>query len=421
MQWVKFMLEHLSDSSSILRKVGREKIPEIIRIADLFSFDDFYQVKEFERINNHDVKSVELFVAEKLEEIGVRELKSYVHLGCTSEDITNPAYARMIRDALDLMWVPQAEMVIDCLAVLAKQYKSTSMLAHTHGQPATPTTVGKEMLVYVYRLRRILSRIKILKTFAKFNGATGNYAAISAAFPEKNWPELSKEFVLDYLELDFNPVTTQIESHDYIVEIGAEMSHFNRVLTNFCSDMWTYISMEMFKQIVVKKEVGSSTMPNKVNPINFENGETNLRKSTADFDFLNEMLMSSRMQRDLRDSTALRNLGPAFGHSYLGIERTVKGLKRVEVNNQTLEDMLNSKWEVLAEEVQTILRKYGVPDAYFQLKEITRGKNITKEALQEFMNSSALDVVPGEEKQRLLSMNPEDYYGLAEQIVDDNI
>ena len=162
------MLEHLSDSSSILRKVGREKIPEIIRIADLFSFDDFYQVKEFERINNHDVKSVELFVAEKLEEIGVPELKSYVHLGCTSEDITNPAYARMIRDALDLMWVPQAEMVIDCLAVLAKQYKSTSMLAHTHGQPATPTTVGKEMLVYVYRLRRILSRIKILKTFGNF-------------------------------------------------------------------------------------------------------------------------------------------------------------------------------------------------------------------------------------------------------------
>lgn len=419
--WLKFMLENLRGESDILSDISLDNIPKIMDVYQNFSSEDFFHVKEIEAVTNHDVKSAELFVAEKMKEAGLASLVSYVHIGCTSEDITNPAYARMIRDALDKVWIPKAQEFIDTLESFSAKYKSTPMLAHTHGQPATPTTVGKELMVYVYRLRRALDSIKSKGTYAKFNGATGNYAAISVAFPERNWPELAQAFVKDYLGLEFNPITTQIESHDYIVEIGAAICHFNRILSNFCSDMWTYISMEYFAQMVVKTEVGSSTMPNKVNPINFENGEMNLRKSTSDFEFLSEWLMSSRMQRDLRDSTALRNLGPAFAHSYLGIDRTLKGLKKVSANEIVLKNALESKWEVLSEAIQTLLRKYGKPDAYNLLKELTRGKNISQEALQEFMNSSALDIISEKDREKLLAMKPEDYTGLAEQLVDDYI
>lgn len=416
--WLEFLLDKLGDKNQILAQAKSKGIPDFMQIFDKFSAEDFLEVKEIEKEINHDVKSVELFVANQVEKMGFPELKCFVHIGCTSEDITNPAYARMIFDALDCVWLNAACNLTGIIADMAERYKSIPMLAHTHGQPATPTTLGKEMAVYVYRLNKVIDKIAQTNICAKFNGATGNYAAISTAFPDEDWIELSKEFVEKYLHLEFNPVSTQIEAHDYIVELGANMSHFNRIMSNFCSDMWTYISMEVFKQVVVKKEVGSSTMPHKVNPINFENAEANLRKSTADWDYLEEWLMSSRMQRDLRDSTTLRNLGTAFAHSYLGIERTIKGLKKVEVNETAIRQKLDGRWEVLAEAVQTVLRKYGVPNAYNLLKEKTRGKGITKEALHEFINE--LTMIPEDERQSLLEMRPEDYFGLAEKIVDEN-
>lgn len=424
-RWLEFQLDHLAESSEILAKV-KEKAKtngglNLTSIYEMFSTEDFFEVKEIELETNHDVKSVEIWVARQVEKLGYPELKSYVHIGCTSEDITNPAYARMIYDALDIIWMPAAFNLTYTISELAKKYKDTPMLAHTHGQPATPTTLGKEMAVYAYRMKKAIHNVAAVGTRAKFNGATGNYAAISVAFPDEDWPVLMKEFVEKYLYLDFNPMSTQIESHDYIVEIADAISHFNRIMANFCSDMWTYISMEFFNQVVVKKEVGSSTMPNKVNPINFENGEMNFRKSTSDFEFLSEWLMSSRMQRDLRDSTALRNLGTAFAHSYLGMERTMIGIKKVNVNEAVLNQKLDGKWEVLAEAVQTVLRKYGMPDAYNLLKELTRGKNISKEVLHEFMNSEVLAVIPEDERKKLMEIRPEDYIGLASKIVDDNI
>ena len=275
------------------------RIPEILAIYENFSDSSYVRIKEIEAITNHDVKSVELFVAENLKEIGMDNLVSFVHIGCTSEYITNSSYSNMIASALREVWIPAAERLIDSISEIAIEHADTAMLAHTHGQPATPTTVGKEFTVYVYRLRQSLENIKSIKTRAKFNGAIGNYAAISVAFPNSNWLVLSKCLIEDYLGLDFNPVTTQIESHDYICHIADGIHHFNNVLLDFDLDMWLYISMEYFKQIAVKTEVGSSTMPHKVNPIRFENSEANIDMSNAIFIALSNKLPSSRMQRDL--------------------------------------------------------------------------------------------------------------------------
>lgn len=421
--WLEFFITHFDNSSPVLKSAVEEMrwrrghCPDFDIIYKSFDEEDFNEVKLIESETNHDVKSVEIFVARKLEELGCPELKSFVHIGCTSEDITNCAYANMMKEALSYVWGPTANDLITSLEKMFKENYGIPMLAHTHGQPATPTTVGKEFLVYIKRLNEIYSRITKVPILAKFNGATGNYSAIQCAFPDSGvWMEFAKEFVEDYLELTFNPITTQIESHDWIYEIFMDMAHFNLVVTNLCHDMWTYISMEYFKQLVVKKEVGSSTMPNKVNPINFENGEGNLRKSTSDLMFIATQLMDTRMQRDLRDSTVLRNMGMAVGYSILGIRSTIKGLSKVVVNKEVLERDLENRYEVLAEPIQTILRKYGVPDAYNKLKELTRGKNITKEALHEFLNSEELSVVPEKEREKLLEMRPSDYIGLANAI-----
>ena len=414
--WLQFLLDNLDSVIIAKVKKANPKI-NVMGIFNGFNYDDFGEIKKIESEINHDVKAVEIWVARKVEEMGYPELKSYVHIGCTSEDITNPAYARMIKDSLNEQWYPKLNSLIEVLQKMSLEYQETPMLAHTHGQPASPTTVGKELCVYVYRLKEALKRIRAIKPLAKFNGATGNYSAISFAFPGRDWTELARRFVKVYLELEFNPVTTQIESHDYIVEIASEMAHINRIISNLCSDMWTYISMEYFSQVPVKKEVGSSTMPHKVNPINFENGEMNLRKSTSDLEFLSEWLMSSRMQRDLRDSTALRNIGVAFGHSLLGIDRVIKGLERVKVNEKAINESLCRKWEVLAEAIQTVLRKYGIADAYDKLKELTRGKEITREALSDFLLSEELSVIPKCELEALVTFRPEDYTGLAGDIV----
>lgn len=413
--WLKFLLENIK-GVAILDYFDMEKLPMITSIYEDFDESAYFRVKEIEAVTNHDVKAVEMFIAEKLEKMGLETLVSFVHIGCTSEDISNPAYSNMISSAMKEVWIPTAEKLIDSISDLAIQHIDMPMLAHTHGQPATPTTVGKELAVYVDRLKRSLENLKSIKTRAKFNGATGNYSAISVAFPNENWPELSRKFVEEYLGLDFNPITTQIENHDYICHIADAVRHFNNVLLDFDVDMWIYISKEYFKQILVKDEVGSSTMPHKVNPIRFENSEANIDMSNAIFVALSNKLPRSRMQRDLSDSSAQRNIGLGFGYSLQAIEQTIGGLRKVAVNEEKILADLENNWEVLAEPIQTVLRKYGIMNAYNRLKEYTRGKNVTKEEIQQYIRS--LTEISRDDRDRLLELTPASYIGLAVQIVE---
>ena len=414
-KWLEFLLRYIGESSPILKSFNIERIEEIKAIYEKFSSDSYKRVKEIEAVTNHDVKAVEIFVTEKLKELGMDSLVSFVHIGCTSEDINNTAYATMIKEALHEVWLPEAEELRCLINAMAISFKDVAMLAHTHGQPATPTTVGKEFRVYEYRLKKILDDIRAIEISAKFNGATGNYSAISVAFPNKNWRILSRIFVKNYLGLEVNPVTTQIESHDYICKIADSIRHFNNIVLDLDVDMWLYISMEYFKQIPVESEVGSSTMPHKVNPIRFENSEANIDMSNAIFMALSNKLPKSRMQRDLSDSSSQRNIGLAFGYSLQAITQTIGGLKKVHVNEEKIMKDLESKWEVLAEPIQTMLRKYGITDAYNQLKKLTRGKEISKEDIQKFINS--LDVLSDEDKLTLLNLTPSTYIGLAKKIV----
>ena len=414
--WLIFMIENLK-GSRILEDFSKKKIQDIRSIYDSFSEEAFIRVKEIEGVTNHDVKAVEIYVAEELRVLGMDELVSYVHIGCTSEDITNCAYANIIKKFFEDIWIPEASKLISVLEDFSMRYADISMLAHTHGQPATPTTVGKEFAVFVYRLRKSLENVNSIRQMAKFNGATGNYAAISVAFPKENWPEVNRKFVEEILGLTFNPVTTQIESHDYMCHLFDAVRHFNNVLHGFDVDMWMYISMEYFNQKVVKNEVGSSTMPHKVNPIKFENSEANCEISNGLLITLSNELASSRMQRDLTDSSSQRNIGIAFGYSLQAIRQTINGMKRVQVNIKKITEALESNWEVLAEPIQTMLRKYGIPDAYDKLKELTRGKKISREDIQEFIKS--LDVLSDEDRENLLQLTPGDYIGYACQIAEE--
>lgn len=411
--WLIFLIKNVKNSNA-LNSVNEKDIGKILKIYENFSENSYLRIRQIEQITNHDVKAVELFVGEELKKIGLERIISFVHIGCTSEDINNTSYGNMIKEGLNEVWIKTAENLINAVSTLAKENSNIPMLAHTHGQPATPTTVGKEFKVYEYRLKKSLENIKNIKITAKFNGATGTYAAISIAFPEYDWEELSKKFVEEYLNLEFNPLTTQIEGHDYIAHIADGIRHFNNIVLDFDVDMWLYISMEYFKQIPVKNEVGSSTMPHKVNPIRFENSEANIDMSNAIFMALSNKLVKSRMQRDLSDSSSKRNIGLAFGYSIQAINQTISALKRIEVNKQKLSSELENRWEVLAEPIQTVLRKYGIPDAYNKLKELTRGKNISKEAIQEFVQG--LDILSPDDKHVLLSLTPEKYIGLAEKI-----
>ena len=417
-EWLLFQLEHIN--YELLEKLcTKQNLVVVEDIYTSFCKEDAERVKEIERVTNHDVKAVELFIAEKLKNAGLDQLVSFVHIGCTSEDINNTAYAEMLDGGIFDVWYPAAVMLVRTIAKIAKEHANTPMLAHTHGQPATPTTVGKEMVVYVHRLRESLKNVANISVQAKFNGATGTYAAISTAFPDEDWMNLSRDFVEGSLGFKFNPVTTQIESHDYVCHILDGIRHFNNVLLDFDLDMWYYISMEYFKQFVVETEVGSSVMPHKVNPICFENSEANIDMSNAICMALSNKLPKSRMQRDLSDSSSQRNIGLAIGYSLQAIEQTIGGLKKVAVNKEKLASDLDGKWEVLAEPIQTMLRKYGVPDAYDQLKKLTRGKGISKEAIQEFVKS--LDILSDEDRKNLLELTPSSYTGLAEKIVEEEL
>lgn len=411
--WLVFLLEHLP-KCSILEEVYYNldgHFDEIEAIAQDFGEEEFLEVKSIEATTNHDVKSCELFVAKKLRELGLPQLVSFVHIGLTSEDVTNLAYAKILNEFIHQVYVPELKKLIYDLCKMAKDNADVPMLAHTHGQPATPTTIGKELSVYVWRLANESKAVEESAIMGKINGATGNYSALSVAFPDVDWEDFAEDFVENYICVDFNPVTTQIESHDYTVWLLDSIRHINNIIRDLDTDMWLYISMNYFKLKPKKEEVGSSTMPHKVNPINFENSEGNIKIGNPICYGLSEELPRSRMQRDLSDSTLQRNIGLAFGYSLQAILQTRQGLSKSEVNKDALAADLENNWAVLAEPIQTMLRKYGVPDAYDQLKELTRGKTITKEDIHTFVKS--LDMLSDEDKKTLLELTPSDYNGYA--------
>lgn len=416
-QWLKFLIENIDHK--ILASFDRKNMEKIEGIAKNFDYASFQAIKDIEAVTRHDVKAVEYFIGNTLKDLGYEELVSFVHIGCTSEDINNTSYGCMIKNGLHRVWLPRAKEMISILEEWAKNHKEDAMLAHTHGQPATPTTIGKEFKVYAYRLASSVAHVENIEIKAKFNGATGNYSAIATAFPAVDWPAMSKRFVEEYLGLSFNPYTTQIESHDYTCHILDGVRHFNNVLMDLDVDMWLYISKEYFKQIPVQGEVGSSTMPHKVNPIRFENSEANADLSNNICVALSNKLPKSRMQRDLSDSSSQRNLGLAFGYSIQAISETKNGLAKCVVNKEKLAKDLDEKWEVLAEPIQTVLRKYGVPDAYDTLKALTRGKNISREDIQKF--AEGLTVLSEEDRRTLMEMTPASYIGRAAQLAEEDM
>jgi adenylosuccinate lyase len=386
----------------------RKRLEQIV--AD-FSETDARRVKEIEATTNHDVKAIEYFLKEKTR--GNREIArcaEFIHFACTSEDINNLAYALMLKSGRDDVLLPRMDRLIAAIAELAVRYAEQPMLARTHGQPASPTTLGKEMANVAYRLKRARAAIAGAPILGKINGAVGNYNAHLIAYPEVDWPALARRFV-EGLGLDWNPYTTQIEPHDYIAELLDAMARFNTILIDFNRDVWGYISLGYFKQKVVKGEIGSSTMPHKVNPIDFENAEGNLGLANALLRHLAEKLPVSRFQRDLTDSTVLRNLGVAFGYVLLACDSCLKGIGKLEVDAERLAADLDDNWEVLAEAIQTVMRRHGVAGAYEQLKDLTRGKGgINRESMQAFISGLA---IPEPAKKRLLSLTPATYTGNA--------
>ncbi|MCM0611728.1 adenylosuccinate lyase [Marinobacter sediminum] len=375
-----------------------------------FSLPDAERIKDIETTTNHDVKAVEYFIKEKI--AGVPELHAvteFVHFACTSEDINNLSHALMLREGLDHGMLPAMDRVIDQLAKLAQEHAEQPMLSRTHGQTASPTTVGKELANVVYRLRRQLKQIRAIELFGKINGAVGNYNAHLSAYPQIDWAANAREFI-ESLGLDWNPYTTQIEPHDYIAELYDAVARFNTILIDLDRDIWGYISLGYFKQKTVEGEVGSSTMPHKVNPIDFENSEGNLGIANALLGHLSAKLPISRWQRDLTDSTVLRNLGVGFAHSLIAYEASLKGLGKLEINPARLDEDLDHAWEVLAEPIQTVMRRYNIEKPYEKLKALTRGKAMTPEVIKNFVET--LDI-PETAKAELMALTPGNYIGNA--------
>lgn len=371
------------------------------------------RIKEIERTTNHDVKAVEYFIRETLSESSLSYVVEFIHFSCTSEDINNLSYALMLKHGIQDIWLPAAEKLVAAVTERADELKDVAMLAHTHGQPASPTTLGKELAVFVYRWNRQLKQIRALEYLGKFNGAVGNFNAHAIAYPEVDWETVSRTFV-EGLGLIYNPLTTQIESHDYVAECFHAINRFNNIVLDFNRDMWLYISLGYFKQKTVKGEVGSSTMPHKVNPIDFENSEANLGLSNALLDHLANKLPISRLQRDLSDSSAQRNIGAAIGYSHLALVYAAKGFAKTSANADAINAHLANAWEVISEAVQTVMRKHGHTNPYDKLKEITRGKTIGEAEIKEFITSIDL---PAEAKARLLALTPCSYIGIAASLV----
>ena len=381
-----------------------------------FSIEDANRIKTIERTTNHDVKAVEYFLKEKCESLPeLQKINEFIHFACTSEDINNTSHALMLKTAREEVLLPEWKKVIDTVVELAERYKNIPLLSRTHGQPASPTTIGKEMANVAYRLKRQYKQLENLEILAKINGAVGNYNAHLSAYPDIDWHTFSQEFIEQSLEVTWNPYTTQIEPHDYIAEFFDCVARFNTIVIDFDRDMWGYIALNHFKQRTIAGEIGSSTMPHKVNPIDFENSEGNLGLANAIMSHLGQKLPISRWQRDLTDSTVLRNLGVGLGYALIAYASTLKGISKLEVNEQHLRNELDQNWEVLAEPIQTVMRRYGIEKPYEKLKELTRGKRVTGEAMREFISSLSL---PEAEKARLKAMTPASYIGYAVELVE---
>lgn len=385
-----------------------------------FGQADIDELARVEATTRHDVKAVEYFVRGQLDRLGLSHLAELTHFACTSEDINNLSYALTVRDAVAQVWLPKLKAVIAKLIGLAHEHRDASMLSRTHGQPATPTTMGKELAVFAHRLQRILRQVEATEYLGKFSGATGTFSAHVVAAPDVDWPAVSREFV-ESLGLTWNPLTTQIESHDWQAELYGRISHANRVLHNLATDIWTYISLGYFRQIPAAGATGSSTMPHKVNPIRFENAEANLELSSAILDSLAATLVTSRLQRDLTDSSSQRNIGVGFGHSVLALDNILRGLGEIDLDRDLLLADLDGNWEVLGEAIQTLIRAEvaagdsTIADPYALLKELTRGKRIGAAELATFVEG--LEITDAA-KQRLLALTPGTYVGLAGELVD---
>ncbi|MCR9000748.1 adenylosuccinate lyase [Rahnella aquatilis] len=384
-------------------------------VAD-FDVNDAQRIKDIEKTTNHDVKAVEYFLKEKVATVpALHAVSEFIHFACTSEDINNLSHALMLQTARQDVVLPYWKQIIDAVKDLAHKYRDIPLLSRTHGQPATPSTIGKELANVAYRMNRQFKQLQNVEILGKINGAVGNYNAHIVAYPEVNWHQFSEEFVTS-LGITWNPYTTQIEPHDYIAELFDCVARFNTILIDFDRDIWGYIALNHFKQRTIAGEIGSSTMPHKVNPIDFENSEGNLGLSNAVLQHLASKLPVSRWQRDLTDSTVLRNLGVGLGYALIAYQATMKGVSKLEVNEANLANELDHNWEVLAEPIQTVMRRYGIEKPYEKLKELTRGKRVDAAGMQAFIDSLEL---PEDEKVRLKAMTPGNYIGRATTMVDE--
>ncbi|XP_014502536.1 uncharacterized protein LOC106762924 [Vigna radiata var. radiata] len=432
---VKELSPYLSESALIYFRVLVEikwllqlsMIPEIVEVPsfsesaktflqsliDDFSLEDALEVKNIERVTNHDVKAVEYFLKQKCQSNAeVAKVLEFFHFACTSEDINNLAHGLMLKETMNSVMFPVMDKIIKALCDMAKDNAHVPMLSRTHGQPASPTTLGKELAIFAVRLSRERKDLSHIEILGKFAGAVGNYNAHVVAYPNVNWPQVAEQFVHS-LGLSFNPYVAQIETHDYMAKLFHSLIQFNNILIDFDRDVWGYISLSYFKQITKAGEIGSSTMPHKVNPIDFENSEGNLGVANGVLSHLSMKLPISRWQRDLTDSTVIRNMPVGIGHSLLAYKSTLQGIGKLQVNEARLGEDLNQCWEVLAEPIQTVMRRYGVPEPYEKLKELTRGKAVNKESIRVFIEG--LDI-PEEAKTNLLKLTPDTYVGAAVEL-----
>lgn len=408
-EWLKALANHPEIIE--VESFTADAIALLNSIKDNFSVDDAIAIKEIEKTTNHDVKAVEYFIRDKIkDDAALGKASQFIHFACTSEDINNLSHALMLNEARSLVLAPKLKELVTHLQSIASEHAALPMLCRTHGQTASPTTLGKEFAVYIHRLSRQQAQLEKIEILGKMNGAVGNFNAHLSAYPNLDWMTLSKEFV-EGLGLDWNPHTTQIESHDYMAEYFHVLSRVNTILIDLSRDIWSYISLAYFKLKLKDGEIGSSTMPHKVNPIDFENAEGNLGLANGVFEHLAQKLPISRWQRDLTDSTVLRNMGVGIAHSLIAFDSCIKGLSKLDINPTAINDDLEQSWEVLAEPIQTVMRRYGIDNAYEQLKELTRGQNINQDTLHTFIEQ--LDL-PNDVKSQLQQLTPQNYIGNAE-------
>ena len=411
-EWLLTMSE--STWAKHVRKLSQSEVAFLRNLIECFDETSFLEIKRIEKTTNHDVKAVEYYLRSVLRETSMADVVEFIHFGCTSEDINNLSYSLMLKNGINNVWVSKAEEMLDLITSTADEYRNIPIVSRTHGQVATPTTMGKELAVFVHRWQRQLRNLKTLQFLGKFNGVVGNFNAQVIAYPDAPWEDIAKSFV-ENLGLTYNPLTTQIEPHDFIAECFHGINRFNNITLNFDRDMWMYISLGYFRQRIVGEEVGSSTMPHKVNPIDFENSEANIGLSNTILSHLADKLQVSRLQRDLSDSSALRNVGLGIAHSCIAIHHAIVGFRGLDVDREVTGKDLSNSWEVLGEAIQTVMRKYGYTEPYETLKAFTRGKKVSEATIRCFIQNLE---IPEEDKSRLLTLTPATYLGLAPKLVD---